>query len=128
MQEFTTKVHRDRDHGTTGPSRSLGPVLSRPVSGPSRDFPGRDSPVAITNTYTQMCFDRNINGNRDVKFLVGIIGHCTDELMKETYFKLLKIRDLAFVCPYFMCWSMHYFSELSCPPNFHQFCMTKGSN
>jgi hypothetical protein len=26
-----------------------------------------------------MCFDRNINGNRDVKFLIGIIGHCTDE-------------------------------------------------
>jgi hypothetical protein len=25
-----------------------------------------------------MCFDRNINGNRDVKFLIGIIGHCTD--------------------------------------------------
>ena len=26
-----------------------------------------------------MCFDRNINGNRDVKFLIGIIGHCTDK-------------------------------------------------
>jgi hypothetical protein len=26
-----------------------------------------------------MCFDRNINGNRDVEFLIGIIGHCTDE-------------------------------------------------
>ena len=26
-----------------------------------------------------MCFDRNINGNRDVKFLIGIIGHCTDQ-------------------------------------------------
>jgi hypothetical protein len=26
-----------------------------------------------------MCFDRNINGNRDVNFLIGIIGHCTDE-------------------------------------------------
>jgi hypothetical protein len=25
-----------------------------------------------------MCFDRKINGNRDVKFLIGIIGHCTD--------------------------------------------------
>ena len=34
-----------------GPSRSLGPVLSRPVPGPSRDFPGRDSPVAITSMY-----------------------------------------------------------------------------
>ena len=22
---------------------------------------------------------RNINGNKDVKFLIGIIGHCTDE-------------------------------------------------
>ena len=28
-----------------GPSRSLGPVLSCPVPGPSRDFPGRDSPA-----------------------------------------------------------------------------------
>jgi hypothetical protein len=26
-----------------------------------------------------MCFDRNIDGNRDVKFLIGIIGHCTDQ-------------------------------------------------
>ena len=26
-----------------------------------------------------MCFDRNINGNMDVKFLIGIIGHCTDQ-------------------------------------------------
>ena len=26
-----------------------------------------------------MCFDRNINGNGDVKFLIGIIGHCTDQ-------------------------------------------------
>jgi len=26
-----------------------------------------------------MCFDRNINGNRNVKFLIGIIGHCTDQ-------------------------------------------------
>ena len=26
-----------------------------------------------------MCFDRNINGKRDVKFLIGIIAHCTDE-------------------------------------------------
>ena len=24
-----------------------------------------------------MCFDRNINGNRDVKFLIGVIGQCT---------------------------------------------------
>ena len=28
-----------------GPSEFLGPVLSRPVPGPSRDFPGRDSPA-----------------------------------------------------------------------------------
>ena len=28
-----------------GPSGFLGPVLSRPVPGPSRDFPGRDSPA-----------------------------------------------------------------------------------
>ena len=30
------------------------------------------------NAYKLMCFDRNIIGNRDVKFLIGIIGHCTD--------------------------------------------------
>ena len=35
--------------------------------------------LILPNAYTQMCFDRNINGNRDVKFLIGIIGHCTDE-------------------------------------------------
>ena len=33
----------------------------------------------LPNAYKLMCFDRNINGNRDVKFLIGIIGHCTDE-------------------------------------------------
>ena len=35
-----------------------------------------------------MCFDRNINGNRDVKFLIGIIGHCTDQrkLLKHVRF------------------------------------------
>ena len=37
--------------GTTGPSRSLGPVLFRPVLGHSRDFPGWDSPAVITTTY-----------------------------------------------------------------------------
>ena len=26
-----------------------------------------------------MCFDRNINGNRDVKFLIAVIGHCTEQ-------------------------------------------------
>ena len=36
--------------GTTGPSRSLGPVLSRPVLGPSRDIPGRNSPAGKPNT------------------------------------------------------------------------------
>ena len=35
--------------------------------------------LGLLNAYTKMCFDRNINGNRDVKFLIGIIGHCTDE-------------------------------------------------
>ena len=29
--------------------------------------------------YKLMYFDRNINGNRDVKFLIAIIGHCTDQ-------------------------------------------------
>ena len=32
-----------------------------------------------------MCFDRNINRNRHVKFLIGIIDHYT-ALTKETYF------------------------------------------
>ena len=35
--------------------------------------------LILTNAYTQMCFDTNINGKRDVKFLIGIIGHCTHE-------------------------------------------------
>ena len=35
--------------------------------------------LSLPNAYTLMCFDRNINGNRDVKFWIGIIGHCTDE-------------------------------------------------
>ena len=34
--------------------------------------------LSLPNAYKMMCFDRNINGNRDVKFLIGIIGHCTD--------------------------------------------------
>ena len=34
-----------------------------------------------------MCFDRNINGNRDVKFLIAIIGHCTDQ-RKLLYFQI----------------------------------------
>ena len=35
--------------------------------------------LSLPNAYTLMCFDRNINGNSDVKFLIGIIGHRTDE-------------------------------------------------
>ena len=35
--------------------------------------------LSLPNAYKLMCFDRNINGNRDVKFLIGIIGHCTDQ-------------------------------------------------
>ena len=34
--------------------------------------------LSLHNAYKLICFDRNINGNRDVKFLIGIIGHCTD--------------------------------------------------
>ena len=34
-----------------GPSEFLGPVLSRPVPGPSRDFPGRDSPAGKPSMY-----------------------------------------------------------------------------
>ena len=34
--------------------------------------------LSLPNAYKLMCFDRKINGNRDVKFLIGIIGHCTD--------------------------------------------------
>ena len=37
--------------GTMGPSEFLGPVLSRPVPGPSRDFPGRDSPAGKPSMY-----------------------------------------------------------------------------
>ena len=35
--------------------------------------------LSLPNACKLMFFDRNINGNRDVKFLIGIIGHCTDE-------------------------------------------------
>ena len=35
--------------------------------------------LSLPNAYKLMCFDRNINGKRDVKFLIGIIGHCTDQ-------------------------------------------------
>ena len=35
--------------------------------------------LSLPNAYKLMCFDRNINGNRDVNFLIGIIGHCTDQ-------------------------------------------------
>jgi hypothetical protein len=35
--------------------------------------------LRLPNAYKLMCFDRNINGNRDVKFLIGIIGHSTDQ-------------------------------------------------
>ena len=55
----TFRLLQSWDHRTTGPSRSLGPVLSRPVLGPSRDFPGRDSPVAITSTVQLMRFLSN---------------------------------------------------------------------
>ena len=34
--------------------------------------------LSLPNAYKLMCCDRNINGNRDVKFLIGIIGQCTD--------------------------------------------------
>ena len=32
--------------------------------------------LSLPNAYTLVCFDRNINGNMNVKFLIGIIGHC----------------------------------------------------
>jgi hypothetical protein len=38
-----------------------------------------------------MCFDRNIDGNRDDKFLIGIIGQCTDQ-RNLLYQKILTIR------------------------------------
>ena len=47
--------------------------------------------LSLPNAYKLMYFDRNINGNRDVKFLIGIIGHCTDQrtlLYLPTYFFL----------------------------------------
>ena len=35
--------------------------------------------LSLPNACKLMCFDRNINGNRDVKFLIGIIGNWTDQ-------------------------------------------------
>jgi hypothetical protein len=52
-----------------------------------------------------MCFDRNINGNRDVKFLIGIIGHCTDgrnSLYHENVCVLKKIYLDAFLMEIFL--------------------------
>ena len=46
-----------------------------------------------------MCFDRNINGNRDIKFLIWINGHCTAQ-MKETYFKCTYLENLSFFVVY----------------------------
>ena len=34
--------------------------------------------LSLPNAYKLMCFDRNINGNRDVKFLIGIIQGLLD--------------------------------------------------
>ena len=34
--------------------------------------------LSLPNACKLMCFDRNINGKRDFKFLIGIIVHCTD--------------------------------------------------
>ena len=34
--------------------------------------------LSLSNAYKLKCFGRNINGNRDVKFLSDIIGHCTE--------------------------------------------------
>ena len=61
-----------------GPSEFLGPVLSRPVPGPSRDFPGRDSPAGKPNQNTTTtkfnlanlilihCAHPNLNINSDL--------------------------------------------------------------
>ena len=40
--------------------------------------------LILPNAYAQMCFDRNINEKRYVKFLIGLL---VTALMKETYFK-----------------------------------------
>ena len=43
--------------GTTGPSRGPGPVLSRPVLGPSRDFPGL--PGTEQSCWTAYCISQD---------------------------------------------------------------------
>ena len=44
--------------------------------------------LSLPNAYKLMCFDRNVNGNRDVKFLSAIIGHRTEgkNSLKDTQF------------------------------------------
>ena len=42
--------------------------------------------IILPNVYKLMFFGRNINGNRDVKFLIGIL---VTALMKETYFSCI---------------------------------------
>ena len=54
----TFRVSRSCPARTTGPSRSLGPVLSRPVPGPSRDFPGRDSPAGKPTANAKEQYDK----------------------------------------------------------------------
>ena len=43
--------------------------------------------LSLPNAFKLLCFDKNINGKRYVKFLIGIIGHCT-ALTRETCFNM----------------------------------------
>ena len=57
----TFRLLQSWDHGTTGSSRYLCPILSGPVLGPSRDLPGRDSPAGKPSTQLVKKSDQNAN-------------------------------------------------------------------
>ena len=96
--------------------------------------------LRLPNVCKLMCFDRNINGNRDVKFLIWIIGHCTDQ-RNLLYASALKQVGTVFACLSFLSWLLtfscyisknwytrkhklkkHYFRNSLFRPNLHSFC------
>ena len=58
------------------------PVLSCPVPGPSRDFPGQDSPAAITSVYYvgMYIYDDGVGGFKNVQKFVDVV--CEWSLIK----------------------------------------------
>ena len=74
--------------GTMGPSEFLGPVLSRPVPGPSRDFPGRDSPAGKPSP----------GGKPKSRKKSVQLGHVTAHLATQCTYKNSKLLVLIMYC------------------------------